>query len=53
MISFHQSQNKEILTQDETDLLHDIINGIKENDNDNKHKVTKYLEKLQRKGFKL
>lgn len=53
MISFNQLQDKEILTQDETDLLHDIVNGKQENDYDNQQKVTKYLAKLQRKGFKM
>ena len=53
MISFNQIQETEILTQDESDLLHDIIKGIKENDYDNQQKVAKYLAKLQKKGFKV
>jgi hypothetical protein len=53
MINFNQAQDKEILTQDETDLLHDIVNGKQENNYDNQQKVTKYLTKLQRKGFKM
>lgn len=53
MISFNQSLGKEVLTQEETDLLHDIVNGKQENDYDNQQKVTKYLKKLQRKGFKM
>ena len=31
MISFNQSLDKEVLTQEETDLLHDIVNGKQEN----------------------
>lgn len=50
MISFNL--NKDILSQDETDLLYDILNGKKENDYDNGIIVTKCLEKLQKKGFK-
>ena len=46
MISFNQSLDKEVLTQDEADLLHDIVNGKQENDYDNQQKVTKYLTKL-------
>jgi len=53
MISFNQSLDKEVLTQEETDLLHDIVNGRQENDYDNQQKVTKYLTKLQKKGFKM
>lgn len=53
MISFNQSLDKEVLTQEETDLLHDIVNGKQENDYDNQQKVTKYLTKLQKKGFKM
>jgi len=51
MISFNQSLDKEVLTEDEIDLLHDIVNGKQENDYDNQQKVAKYLMKLQRKGF--
>lgn len=50
MISFNQS--KEILSQDESDLLHDILNGKKENDFDAKLEVAKCLKKLEKKGFK-
>ena len=53
MISFNQSLNKEILTQDETDLLHDILNGKHENDFDAKIEVAKCLKKLEKKGFKI
>jgi len=51
MISFNL--DKEILSQDETDLLHDILNGKKENDFDAKLEVAKYLKKLEKKGFKI
>lgn len=51
MISFNLE--KEILSQEETDLLHDIINGKQENDFDNQIIVTKCLAKLQKKGFKM
>jgi hypothetical protein len=50
MISFNQS--KEILSQDESDLLNDILNGKKENDFDAKLEVAKCLKKLEKKGFK-
>lgn len=53
MISFHQVQDKEILTQDETDLLYDIINEKRENDFDAKEEVAKCLRKLEKKGFKM
>lgn len=52
MISFNQSQIKEILSIDENDLLHDILNGVKENDFDAQIEVTKCLSKLQKKRFK-
>lgn len=52
MISFNQSLDKEILKQDEMDLLHDILNGKRENDFDAKIEVAKYLKKLERKRFK-
>lgn len=51
MISFNLE--KEILSQDETDLLHDILNGKQENDFDNQILVAKILGKLQKKGFKM
>ena len=51
MIVFNQSL--EILSIEENDLLHDILNGIKENDFDAKLDVTKCLKKLERKGFKV
>jgi hypothetical protein len=53
MISFNQSLDKEILTQEETDLLHDIINGKRENDFDAKIDVAKCLKKLEKKGFRM
>lgn len=51
MISFNLE--KEILSQEETDLLHDILNGKQENDFDNQIIVAKILGKLQKKGFKM
>ena len=53
MVTFNQSQDKEILAPDETDLLHDVLNGKKENDYDAQLEVAKYLKKLERKGFKI
>jgi hypothetical protein len=50
MISFNQSN--EILSIEENDLLHDLLNGIKENDFEAKIEVAKCLKKLERKGFK-
>jgi hypothetical protein len=50
MISFNLE--KEILSQEETDLLHDILNGKQENDFDNQIIVAKCLEKLNKKGFR-
>ncbi len=44
---------REILSQEETDLLHDILNGKQENDFDNQEIVAKCLAKLQKKGFKI
>lgn len=52
MISFNQSQEKEILSIEENDLLNDILNGIKENDFDSKIEVAKCLKKLEKRGFK-
>jgi hypothetical protein len=53
MISFNQSLDKEVLTQEETDLLHDILNGKRENDFEAKIDVAKSLKKLEKKGFKM
>lgn len=53
MISFNQSLGKEILTQDETDLLYDILNGKRENNFEAKIEVAKCLKKLEKKGFKI
>ena len=50
MISFNLE--KDILSQDETDLLHDILKGKRENDFDAKMEVAKCLKKLEKKGFK-
>lgn len=50
MISFNLEKN--ILLQEDTDLLHDILNGKKENDFDAKIEVAKCLKKLEKKGFK-
>jgi hypothetical protein len=53
MISFNQSLDKEVLTQEETDLLHDILNGKRENDFEAKMDVAKCLKKLEKNGFKM
>lgn len=53
MLSFNLSLDKEILKQEETDLLHDILNGKRENDFDAKIEVSKYLKKIEKKGFKM
>ena len=50
MLSFNQE--KEILTQEDTDLLHDISNGKQENDYETQIEVAKCLIKLEKKGFK-
>lgn len=50
MLSFNQE--KEILTQEDTDLLHDITNGKQENDYETQIEVAKCLKKLEKKGFK-
>lgn len=50
MIIFNQSL--EILSIEENDLLHDILNGIRENDYDTQLVVANCLKKLERKGFK-
>jgi len=50
MISFNLDKN--ILSQVETDFLHDILNGKQENDFDAKIEVAKCLKKLEKKGFK-
>jgi hypothetical protein len=52
MISFNQSQEKEVLSMDESDLLHDILKGDKENNFEAKIEVAKCLRKLEKKGFK-
>lgn len=49
MLSF--SLNKNILPQEDSDLLHDILNGKRENDYDAKVEVAKCLKKLEKKGF--
>lgn len=49
MLSFDLSKN--ILEEEETDLLHDILNGKRENDFDAKLEVAKCLKKLEKKGF--
>jgi hypothetical protein len=51
MISFSQTQDREILTIEEKDFLYDILNRKKENDFDAKLKVAECLEKLKKKGF--
>jgi hypothetical protein len=53
MISFNQSLDKEVLAQEETDLLHDILNGKRENDFEAKIDVAKCLKKLEKNGFKM
>lgn len=50
MLSFNQE--KEILSQEEIDLLHDILNGKQENDFETQIEVAKCLKKLEKKGFK-
>ena len=50
MLSFNQE--KAILTQEDTDLLHDISNGKQENDYETQIEVAKCLKKLEKKGFK-
>ncbi len=50
MLSFNLDKN--ILSQEDTDLLHDILNGKRENDFDAKMEVAKCLKKLEKKGFK-
>ena len=50
MLSFNLDKN--ILEQEETDLLHDILKGKRENDFDAKIEVAKCLKKLEKKGFK-
>lgn len=50
MLSFNQ--NKEILSQEETDLLYDIVNGKQQNDFDAKTEIVKLHAKLAKKGFK-
>lgn len=50
MISYNLDKN--ILSQEETDLLHDILKAKRENDFDAKIEVAKCLKKLEKKGFK-
>lgn len=50
MLSFDFGKN--ILNESEIDLLHDILNGKKENDFEAQLEVAKCLSKLQKKGFK-
>ena len=50
MISFNQSLDKEILTQEEQTLLHDILNGKHENDFE--VKIERKCLKIRRKGLK-
>lgn len=45
-------QNKNILSQEDTDFLYDILNGKRENDFDAKSLVAECLKKLEKKGFK-
>lgn len=51
MISFSQTQEREILSVEEKDFLFDILNRKKENDFDAKLKIAECLEKLKKKGF--
>jgi len=50
MISFNLE--KEVLTPNQIDFLHDIINGVEENDFESQLEVAKCLAKLEKKGFK-
>ena len=50
MLSFNLDKN--ILSEEDTDLVHDILNGKRENDFDAKLEVAKCLKKLEKKGFK-
>lgn len=43
--------NKNTLPQEDTDMLHDILNGKRENDYDAKIEVARCLKKLEKKGF--
>jgi hypothetical protein len=49
MLSFNNSKN--ILTDEETDFLFDVINNKRERDYDANTVIFKCLEKLTRKGF--
>jgi hypothetical protein len=53
MLLFNQTLDKEILSQIEIDLLHDILNGKVENDFEAQIEVSKCLKKLQKRGFKM
>jgi hypothetical protein len=50
MLSFNLDRN--VLAQEETDFLHDLLNGKVENDRDAQVEVVKYLKKLEKKGFR-
>jgi hypothetical protein len=50
MLSFNQQKN--ILSEDETDMLFDVSNLKRENDFDTQLEVAKCLKKLEKKGFK-
>lgn len=50
MLSFNQEKN--ILLQEESDLLFDVLNGKQQNDYDTKIEVAKCLKKLEKRGFK-
>jgi hypothetical protein len=50
MLSFNQDKN--ILSQEDKDLLHDLLNSKRENDFETQIEVTKCLKKLEKKGFK-
>ena len=50
MLSFNLDKN--ILSEEDTDLVHDILNGKRKNDFDAKLEVAKCLKKLEKKGFK-
>ena len=51
MLSFNQDKN--ILSEAETDFLFDIINGNRERDYDTDEFVVKCMQKLIKKGFSI
>jgi len=51
MLSFNQDRN--ILPDEETDFLFDILNGKHERDYDTDAMVVKCLQKLVKKGFSI